>query len=523
MFKKQNSVWRDGFRFKKDLVPIALLVFILILGTGLRVYNLGKESYWGDEIYTILEGKQSIPQLLSSGRLDQPPAFYIPFHFWIQAFGTAEASTRSFSVLTGIGSLLLIYLIGRSLFHKNIGLISAFLLAISVFQITYSQETRFYGFFEFMVLLSYYFLIVALKSGRTLHFILYGIASIAMVYTHTYGIFVLAAQNLFFITQVKKYKGFIRAWIICQTAILISFVPYLFSLLINDSGLGGALNYQSGGTLQTPSILDPVRTIYRFVIPARGERTWNSVFISYLIAALSIVAGSSIYIARQGIRQWASNLPRLTNLQRMRNLKNELLLLFFWLLGPIALPFIISILLTPMYTDRYIIGAAPAIYLLLAWIIFSFRKIVPIVFSLGMLVILIVPGMRYYYTIDRNQQWREAAAYVQANHLQDEIIVFAGGIGTGIEQESFNWYYQGTAPNCSLGNDLTSPSAKLTALKLCTDDYKYFWIIIRNSTDFTNPIDSYKAFFADSRQVPAHLIKEQQFIDISVYLFRLSD
>src|SRR5574337_1788878 len=105
MFKKQNSVWRDGFRFKKYLVPIALLVFILILGTGLRVYNLGKEGYWGDEIYTILEGKQSIPQLLSSGRLDQPPAFYIPFHFWIQAFGTAEASTRSFSVLTGIGSL----------------------------------------------------------------------------------------------------------------------------------------------------------------------------------------------------------------------------------------------------------------------------------------------------------------------------------------------------------------------------------------------------------------------------------
>ena len=142
-----------GFlRFNRSTFFLGL---ILLLGIALRVYDLGNESYWIDEMSTVLEGQQSVPEILFSGRLDQPPAYYLPFHFWIQIFGTNEVGTRSFAVLTGIGAIGLLYMIGQRLFGKEVGLLSAFLMTIAEFQIYHSQSARFYSFFEFMTLLSF--------------------------------------------------------------------------------------------------------------------------------------------------------------------------------------------------------------------------------------------------------------------------------------------------------------------------------------------------------------------------------
>ena len=151
-----KKVLRNGSGFKRYLTPAVLLGLILLMGTALRFYDLGTESYWIDEMGTLVEAQQSIPQMLSSGRLDQPPAYFLPFHFWVQFFGTSEVSTRSFSVLTGIGSIVLIYLVGKELFGETVGLLSSFLMAVTEFQLFYSQETRFYSFFEFMTLLSWH-------------------------------------------------------------------------------------------------------------------------------------------------------------------------------------------------------------------------------------------------------------------------------------------------------------------------------------------------------------------------------
>ena len=148
---------------QKDINSAVLLGIIVSLGIVLRFYDLGTESYWIDEMSTVIEGQQNILQVITSGRLDQPPAYYLPFHLWLQIFGTTEVSTRSFSALIGVGSIVLIYLIGRELFDRKVGLLAAFLMAISEFQIYYSQQARFYSFFEFTALLSFLFFILALK------------------------------------------------------------------------------------------------------------------------------------------------------------------------------------------------------------------------------------------------------------------------------------------------------------------------------------------------------------------------
>jgi mannosyltransferase len=493
-----------------------LLILILGLSAALRFFNLGTESYWIDEMCTVIEAQQSIHQLIMSGRLDQPLAYYLPLHFWVQIFGTTEPSMRSFSALAGIGSIVLVYLIGRKLSGEGVGLLSAFLMAISGFQIYYSQESRYYSFFELATLLSFLFLIPALMSKRTIHFALYGVASGLMVYSHAYGIFILAAQNLFFLLQGSKYRNVIRTWLICQALVLLAIVPSFYPLFFGGGGLveGGILSYAQ---LPTPSLWDPLRSVYRFVLSPRRDRSWEIVLANYAAAGTFFMAATWIYAVRQGKSNWAAAAKGwVGNLREIPDVASKLLLLSCWLLCPILLPFIISIAIVPIYLDRYTISAAPALYLLLALGIFSIRRAVPLMISIGVMVILVVPSLRHYYVTDIKEQWKEAAVYVEENSGKDEVIVFApNDEGIKIQQRSFNWYYRGFLRGCGLDSNLSDPVAIWEALMKCISGHNRFWVIIRGPNETGGRFHS---FFLDPNQTNMHLLKGRQFVGISVYL-----
>jgi hypothetical protein len=169
------------------------------------------------------------------------------------------------------------------------------------------------------------------------------------------------------------------------------------------------------------------------------------------------------------------------------------------------------------------ICAAPALYLLLALLLFGARRLIPVFLSLGVFVTMIVPGLFSYYVKVDHQEWREAAAYVEANSGQEDVIVFAGGMGTGIEQKSFDWYYQANMQSCSMSNDLIDSIEKSNALMQCTSGYDRFWVIIRNSTEPSNPVDSYKSFFQTLDLAGIQKREAHQYVDISVYLFELGN
>ena len=501
--------------------PAFLLGLILVLGIALRFYDLGTESYWIDEMSTVMEGQQSIHQLITSGRLDQPPGYYLPFHLWIQIFGTAEVSTRSFSVLAGTGSLILIYLIGRELFGEGIGLVSAFMMAISEFQIYYSQNARYYSFFELTALLSFLFFIIALKTKGKMHFVLYCVSSMVMVYSHAYGIFILAAQNLVFILQVKGYRDLLAPWLICQVLIMLAFLPYFYPLVSGNGGIQGAATLNSGGT-PAVSLLEPLRSVYRYIMPGRRGRSWEVIIATYAVAGIFFAIGAGIYAPRQG-KSYSLAAARTSfySPEGMPNVTSKLLLLSCWLLLPVLIPFILSIVITPMYTDRYTIGAAPALYLLLALGIFNIRKVVPVINTLAVLVIMIVPGLHHYYRTDVNEQWNEVAQYIEANAETNDVIVFAPNMGIGIQQKSFDWYYRGSLQECGIANQLKEPAAISRALNQCVDGHSRFWVIIPNYA--SDPfVPHYRSFFLGAHQNILRKIHERQFVLISVYLIEIT-
>jgi mannosyltransferase len=64
---------------------------------------------------------------------------------------------RLLSALFGVLTIPMVYVVGHQLFNKEAGLVGALILALSPFNVYYSQETRMYSLMVLLALLSLYF------------------------------------------------------------------------------------------------------------------------------------------------------------------------------------------------------------------------------------------------------------------------------------------------------------------------------------------------------------------------------
>lgn len=496
--------------------PTVWLALILLLAACLRVYDLGKESYWIDEMYTVVEGQQSITHMLASGRLDQPPAYYLPFSLWLQAFGLSEFATRMFSCLAGVASIYLVYLIAGRLFNPTVALLASFISAASEFQIYYAQQARFYAFFELAALVSIYTFLLAISGKRSLPYVLHALAGLWMLYAHSYGVFILLAQSIYFLLNWKKYPAARIPWLLSQLAIWCFFLPYFLPLVFGQ-GLSQAVTSNSTQT-PPPSWLDSLKTLFRFVFPARRGRAWDAALINTLSALLILLVGIAWQRMRQGwLGRWQDIKARDSSTAEYPDLRGSLLFTTLWLVVPLALPFFASLAVAPMYLDRYMIASAPAMALLIAFALFHIRRLLPLMFSIAAFMVMVAPGLVYYYRMDVHEQWREAAAYLHQNLAPHQALVFAPNEGIGIEKMVFEWYYQQPVDACGLQPQV-EPAAISATLSQCLPGHSMAWVIIRGTPPM---IAGFHDYFFDPNRTQFHLVQQQLFQGLYLYLFQI--
>lgn len=150
---------------KQKKIVIMLLVVILIIGAGIRFYQLGDESLWTDEMVTISHLKGDLINSLAGKEL-MPPGYFLLLKPVVAVWGESEFSLRFLSALFDLLSIILVYLIGKKWFDERVGILSAILLATTMLQVVYAQEARPYSLFGFLVLLSTYLFILAKEDKR---------------------------------------------------------------------------------------------------------------------------------------------------------------------------------------------------------------------------------------------------------------------------------------------------------------------------------------------------------------------
>lgn len=121
-------------------LALAFVAFALIL----RLYDLGKLSFWFDETVTYSKAQLDLALLWSSGSTDNKPPLYYTLLKPFLAAGTSEFHLRLLSALVGSLSVGVSYYLGRELAGRRGALLLALLMAVSDVNLQYSQEARHY-------------------------------------------------------------------------------------------------------------------------------------------------------------------------------------------------------------------------------------------------------------------------------------------------------------------------------------------------------------------------------------------
>jgi len=194
-----------------------LLILIIAFGIALRLaFDIGVISS-GDLGHITYSYKASTGNFRLSAEDTQTAsriAFIYPVAFFYRIFGVNEFSAYAYSLILSIGSIILIYLLGKLFFGEKVGLISAFLLSFYPLNVNYS--TRAYPDLAqafFMGLAVYLFFLGEKKIKISQQITLYFLAGIVVglaALTKESGIIILLFFTVFILYKLIFKKERIR-------------------------------------------------------------------------------------------------------------------------------------------------------------------------------------------------------------------------------------------------------------------------------------------------------------------------
>jgi mannosyltransferase len=202
----------------------ATLLAILVVGLALRLYDLGSESLWYDELWAVRIARMEPLEIVRASLGDNnPPLYYLGLHYWMLLVGQSEVAIRLPSAIASALAVPLIYGIGTLLFSRAAGLMAALLLSLSAYHVRYAQEARAYTLLVFLALASFYFMVRLLKDGNRSWLVTTGyvVSTTLLMYTHVYGILLVAAQGVYLLATRQA----LRKWLLPAGLVAVLYGP----------------------------------------------------------------------------------------------------------------------------------------------------------------------------------------------------------------------------------------------------------------------------------------------------------
>jgi 4-amino-4-deoxy-L-arabinose transferase-like glycosyltransferase len=209
----------------------AICAGILALGAALRSFELGRLSFWYDEVVTMRLARAGSPSALVE-RLFQIDATRAPLHpillqAWLKMFGTSETSARSLSVVCGVATIVLILLIGRMVFDAPTGLWAAWLGTLSPILIVYAREARMYAWLVLVTCFAWLALLSLLRARSTAWTAAYGFSLAALAYSHPLGLVMAATLALAGLIGARACFGGFERWVLVHLGALLLVLPWV--------------------------------------------------------------------------------------------------------------------------------------------------------------------------------------------------------------------------------------------------------------------------------------------------------
>ena len=465
----------------EELAPW-LVVFITMVGGGLRVFLLDDKGMWLDETFSLWLANHSVVEMLQwIVRIDQhPPLYYLLLHFWTARGGETPYYVRLLSVLFGAGTIPMIYLIGKRMSGVVVGLAAAVLLTFSPFHIRFAQEARMYTLLTFNTAVAIYALVRLLTDSRSVR----PIGSQLREYIHVWRtpgpIEPDTTQDISYYKNENGHQTGWRAWffrhqwppfcvietdlawvvfIIFSAATLLSHnTAVFFPLATNIFILGLILFQRTRGkepppAFQAPSLGNWIkaqtgililwspwlvafirqagRVYQEFWIPKPDWGTVLQVLRSFLNENTFVQANEIMAI-------WALyGLVLCLGLVYYRKRPSQLL----FLVTLFAIPFLGELVVSirrPIFYDRTLIWITIPLFLILAAGIAQLRFRLLMLVALGAFSTVNLFSAGDYYRFMPKEDWNTAAGYVAKFAENDDLVLF----NASWVQIPFDYYFR---------------------------------------------------------------------------------
>lgn len=329
----------------------------VIVGTILRVANLGHQDLWYDEAFTAWLARLPWARLLEATAGDvHPPLWYVIEKVTVSLLGDSEAVLRLPAAVLSILSLWLTYKLAMAFaLGSKVGTIAVWIMALSSFQVWYAQEARMYTLLLVAVQ-------VAVWGSSRRRWWAYVLGVVLMMYAHNIGIvywailvaipsciFVMAVIADLVLSRVMEdhfdYSLF-KAPLVANVVAAGLYAPWALVAARQARAV------TSSFWVQRPSVGKLALTWH--------ELLWNTVPPPWLGVAVGLLSGLVLVAVLVTIR-----------FDRRRYTVTKLGALTF---GPLLLTFIISLLVKPVLIHRLMIGCTPFAAILLAMAFIRHRR-----------------------------------------------------------------------------------------------------------------------------------------------------
>lgn len=284
---------------KKNLLAFLPLFLIIILASVLRLWALGQvpSAIGGDELTYIVNAKAMFLtgsdisgtwNPLSAFIFNYPayttPQAELPYFLFAPIVGFFNFSlfaARITEVLFSIGSVIIIYFLGKELFGKRVGVLSGFIAAINPWLI-YSGRTSYEMTFAMFFYCLGLYMLLKLKGWKILWSIpIFYLAFYSYIATKLIFIpFVLIA--ILYCYLVVNKKQFLKQYLIVFLLSILLVIAYGFVLIHSPASRLGEIF-----TPNAPSLMNQVDDIRKITMKSPLKNIFENKISEYLVVLVN--------------------------------------------------------------------------------------------------------------------------------------------------------------------------------------------------------------------------------------------
>ncbi len=314
--------------------PVLVVAAATLVALLAGLFHLDRVGFWYDEGQTV--GTVDRPVGDALWRITHWEVNQSPFHLlataWIR-LGDSEAFLRLLALGFWVGTVPLLFVLGRRLVDERVGAIAAVAYALHGFALEWGQQFRGYTMAAFVTTLATLALADLLEEPTTRRGVVYGAVAALAAYTHFFALLVLVAHAV--TALVAGHRMPRRPFVVAGLVGGVLLAPLAWFLLTAEND---PISWVEAGSRN--QVLEVATDL------AGGA---SLALVAYGIAgALGLLALRRAVVTEGWTRSW------------------PILLIVLWVVMPLAIAVVATATVKPLLVARFLLVVVPGLALLAA-------------------------------------------------------------------------------------------------------------------------------------------------------------